>query len=101
MNRTTGKNECQGIIHLFCKIMHSLYCCDEFLHGNQCFGSIHISTPQTQLGNEESTLSSETEGQENKIALSSSYCLDFLSHVEAEEIEICVHDSMHPAVFKI
>jgi len=64
-------------------------------------GSVHISTPQTQLGSEESTLSVATSGQENKIALSSSYCLDFLSHIEDGEVEMCVQDSMHPAVFRV
>jgi DNA polymerase-3 subunit beta len=62
-------------------------------------GSVHIATPQTQAGKDETTLSAEVTGDDNKIALSSSYLLDFLSHVDDSEVEFRLTDSMHPAVF--
>ena len=61
--------------------------------------SVHIATPQTQAGKDETTLSAEVTGDDNKIALSSSYLLDFLSHVDDSEVEFRLTDSMHPAVF--
>ena len=64
-------------------------------------GSVHITTPQTQAGQDETTLDAEVIGDNNKIALSSSYLLDFLSHVEDEEVEVKLTDSMHPAVFNL
>ena len=63
--------------------------------------SVHIATPQTQTGQDETTLEASATGDDNKIALSSSYLLDFLSHVDDEEVEIQLADSMHPAVFSI
>ncbi len=60
---------------------------------------VTIATPQTQMGKDEATLDGDVQGTTNKIALSSSYLLDFLSHVEGEEVEMRVTDSMHPAVF--
>jgi len=62
-------------------------------------GSLHIATPQTQTGKDEATLSVQVEGSENKIALSSSYLLDFLGHIESDEVELHITDSMHPALF--
>lgn len=64
-------------------------------------GNVHITTPQTQTGQDETTLNVDTEGNDNKIALSSSYLLDFLSHVDDEEVEFKLTDSMHPAVFHL
>jgi len=64
-------------------------------------GSVHITTPQTQAGKDEATLEAPLSGGENKIALSSSYLLDFLSHVDEDEVEVHITDSMHPAVFKL
>jgi len=46
-------------------------------------------------------LDAEVSGKENKIALSSSYLLDFLGHVEDEKVEVHLTDSMHPAVFHL
>ena len=63
--------------------------------------SAHITTPQTQYGKDEATIPVETQGADGKIALSSSYLLDFLSHINAETIEFRVTDSMHPAVFHL
>ncbi len=41
------------------------------------------------------------EGTTNKIALSSSYLLDFLNHAEGDTVEMQLTDSMHPAVFHL
>lgn len=64
-------------------------------------GKVHMTTPQTQMGKDEATLEVSQSGKENKIALSSSYLLDFLNHMENEEVEIQITDSMHPAVFRL
>jgi len=63
--------------------------------------SMHITTPQTQAGKDEATLDVSVDGGSNKIALSSSYLLDFLTHVDDDEVEIHITDSMHPAVFRL
>lgn len=60
-----------------------------------------ISTPSTQLGKDEAELNAEVTGKAAKIALSSSYLLDFLGHTESEQVEVCVLDSLHPALFRI
>jgi DNA polymerase III subunit beta len=62
---------------------------------------INVSTPQTQLGKDEATIPAELEGADTKIALSSSYLLDFLGHIDADAVEMRVMDSMHPAVFHL
>ncbi len=62
---------------------------------------VHMQTPQTQLGRDEATLPAETTGADGKIALSSSYLLDFLAHIDGEQVEMRVMDSMHPAVFHL
>ncbi|KKW36947.1 DNA polymerase III subunit beta [Candidatus Peribacteria bacterium RIFOXYC2_FULL_55_14] len=64
-------------------------------------GHVRITTPQTQAGQDETTLSVSIKGGDNKIALSSSYLLDFLSHVGDEEVEFKLTDSMHPALFHL
>jgi DNA polymerase-3 subunit beta len=64
-------------------------------------GAARITTPQTQVGKDEAELSAEVTGGENKIALSSSYLLDFLSHIESEGLLMKVTDSLHPAVFTL
>lgn len=61
--------------------------------------AVHITSPLTQLGKDEATLSAEVAGSSNKIALSSSYLLDFLAHAGEEKVEIRLTDSMHPALF--
>lgn len=60
-----------------------------------------ITTPQTPLGKDEATLSVELTGMDGKIALSSSYLLDFLSHIDVEALDMRITDSMHPAVFHL
>jgi len=64
-------------------------------------GGLHIITPQTQTGKDEATLEVSLEGSDNKIALSSSYILDFLSRVEDKEVHIHITDGVHPAVFRV
>lgn len=64
-------------------------------------GGVRLVSPQTQIGKEESTLSAETKGKENKIALSSSYLLDFLGHIDEDDINMTIVDSVHPAVFRL
>ncbi|MDB4978875.1 MAG: polymerase subunit beta [Candidatus Peribacteria bacterium] len=58
-----------------------------------------IATPQTQIGKDETTLACELTGEENKIALSSSYLLDLLGHVDGEVLLMKMVDSQHPALF--
>lgn len=60
---------------------------------------VKLTTPQTQAGKDEALLSAELTGKENKIALSSSYLLDFLGHIDTEVIAMKMTDAMHPAVF--
>ncbi|MBT89892.1 MAG: DNA polymerase III subunit beta [Spirochaetales bacterium] len=75
------------------------------INNNLTFGfaknKVHITTPQTQMGKDEADLDVSVDGNANKIALSSSYLLDFLTHVTGDEVEVHVTDSMHPAVFHI
>ncbi len=63
--------------------------------------TIHITTPHTQTGKDEATIDADIQGEENKIALSSSYLLDFLSHIQDDVIAMHIEDSMHPAVFHV
>lgn len=62
---------------------------------------VRLVSPQTQIGKEESTISAETKGKENKIALSSSYLLDFLGHIDDDDTNMAIVDSVHPAVFRL
>lgn len=64
-------------------------------------GQAHLTTPQTPIGKDESTITAEVEGGDTKIALSSSYLLDFLGHVDADQLKISVMDAMHPAIFRL
>ncbi len=60
-----------------------------------------IATPQTQVGKDEATLTAQLEGNENKIALSSSYLLDFLGHIDGETVRMEMSDSQRPAIFRL
>ncbi len=64
-------------------------------------GALHLTTKQTQLGRDESTINAEVDGKDNKIAISSNYIIDFLSRIDSEQLNIEMSDKMHPAVFKI
>lgn len=61
---------------------------------------VHLATKQTQLGQDESTISVELTGQENKIAISSTYLIDFLTRFDSASVSIEILDKMHPAVFR-
>lgn len=62
---------------------------------------VHLTTPQTQGGRDESELPCEVSGSDNTIALSSAYLLDFLSHTSSASVEMRMSDSSHPAIFVI
>lgn len=64
-------------------------------------GAAKVSTPATQAGRDEAEIQVEKTGDDNKIALSSSYLLDLLGHIESDQVEMQVVDSMHPAVFTL
>ncbi len=67
-----------------------------------CAGSeTKVVTPQTQAGRDEATIQTEITGGENKIALSSSYLLDFLGHLDSETLLMQISDPMHPAIFTV
>jgi DNA polymerase III subunit beta len=63
--------------------------------------NLHIATPQTPFGKDETDIPAESGPGDAKIALSSSYMLDFLAHIPSDSCEMKVIDSMHPAVFHI
>lgn len=64
-------------------------------------GQTRVTTPQTPVGKDEAFLGTEVSGKDNKIALSSSYLLDFLGHLDNDAIEMQMTDSTHPALFLI
>lgn len=64
-------------------------------------GSLNLTTKQTQIGRDESAIICAIDGKENKIAVSSTYLIDFLSRLDSDEIVIELSDKMHPAVFKL
>ncbi len=64
-------------------------------------GQVQITTPQTPIGKDEATIAVEGLHSEGKIALSSGYLLDFLTHAEGEAVTLHMVDSMHPAVFHL
>lgn len=61
---------------------------------------VRIVTPSTQLGQDEAVIPAEVIGQGGKIALSSSYLLDFLGHSDDASVAFYISDSMHPALFR-
>ncbi len=62
-------------------------------------GQTRVTTPQTPAGKDEAFLGTEMTGKDSKIALSSSYLLDFLGHLDSDSIEMQMTDSTHPALF--
>ncbi|NOS67507.1 MAG: DNA polymerase III subunit beta [Candidatus Peribacteraceae bacterium] len=62
-------------------------------------GQTRVVTPQTPAGRDEALLTTEVSGKDNKIALSSSYLLDFLGHLDSDSINMQMTDSTHPALF--
>jgi DNA polymerase III sliding clamp (beta) subunit (PCNA family) len=63
--------------------------------------TLHLTTKQTQIGRDESAITCAVDGKDNKIAVSSTYLIDFLSRLDSEEVVIELSDKMHPAVFKL
>ncbi len=64
-------------------------------------GKVSVTTPQTAFGRDEAEVNAQVSGTDTRIALSSAYLLDFLSHVGGDTVEMKVSDGMHPAVFAI
>lgn len=62
---------------------------------------VHLTTKQTQLGRDESTIPVMLEGKDNKIAISSTYLIDFLSRLSDEKVSMELFDKMHPAIFRL
>lgn len=62
---------------------------------------LHLTTKQTQIGRDESTIAAELTGKETKIAISSTYLIDFLGRIDAPNVGIELSDKMHPAVFRV
>jgi DNA polymerase-3 subunit beta len=62
-------------------------------------GKAVIATPQTQVGKDEAELTAEITGGDTKIALSSSYLLDFLNHIDSDVVVMKMTDPQHPAIF--
>lgn len=62
---------------------------------------VHLTTKQTQLGKDESSIGSALEGKENKIAISSTYIIDFLGRIDDDTVIVELSDKMHPAVFRL
>lgn len=63
--------------------------------------TLRLSTQETQLGKDESEIEADVTGSSNKIALSSSYLIDFLAHVPSETLIITLSDKSRPAVFTL
>ena len=63
--------------------------------------SLHLFTKQTQIGKDESTITVSVDGKDNKIAISSTYLIDFLSRIDVDTLIMELSDKMHPAVFKL
>lgn len=61
---------------------------------------LKITTPATQLGEEEGELPIALTGDPGTIALNSEFVLDVLNHVGADQVEIGMNDQKSPAVFK-
>ncbi len=64
-------------------------------------GQVTITTPQTAFGQDEAAVQAQVSGADTRIALSSAYLLDFLSHVGGDGVEMRVQDGVHPAIFAI
>lgn len=64
-------------------------------------GELKISTSVTQIGKEESVIKTETEGEENKIALNSQYLLDILNNLNEKEIILQINEKINPIIVKI
>lgn len=61
---------------------------------------LRISTPATQVGEEEGELPIALDGEPGTIALNSDFVLDVLARMGADQVEVGINDSKSPAVFK-
>ena len=61
---------------------------------------LKISTPATQIGEEEGELPIALDGDPGTIALNSEFVLDVLNHLGADQVEVGINDAKSPAVFK-
>lgn len=61
---------------------------------------LRISTPATQVGEEEGELPIALDGEPGTIALNSDFVLDILGRLGADQVELGINDSKSPAVFK-
>jgi DNA polymerase III subunit beta len=62
--------------------------------------SLQVTTPATQIGEEEGTLPISLTGEENKIALNSEFILHILNNIGSDQTEITINDKATPALFK-
>ncbi|MEK7218771.1 MAG: DNA polymerase III subunit beta, partial [Patescibacteria group bacterium] len=100
-----GKTNALFAAHEFSTAVKRMHYFAKEMNNNLTFhvakGQVKMSTPQTQIGRDEAVLAAEVAGDENKIALSSSYLLDFLGHIHTDNVLMKVTDSLHPAVFTL
>jgi len=61
---------------------------------------LKVSTPATQVGEEEGELPISLDGAPGKIALNSEFVLDILGNLGTDQVEFGINDSASPAVFK-
>lgn len=62
--------------------------------------SLIVSTPATQIGEEEGTLPIALSGEETSIALNSEFILQALSHLQTNQMEITINGKTTPALLK-
>lgn len=63
--------------------------------------AVHFITKQTQIGRDESSIPATLTGAETKIAISSTYLMDFLGRIPSEKVILEVLDKLHPAIFRL
>lgn len=61
---------------------------------------LKITTPATQVGEEEGELPIALDGEPGQIALNSEFVLDILGNLGEDQVELGINDSTSPAVFK-
>ncbi len=61
---------------------------------------LKLTTPVTQVGEEEGELPISLSGDPGTIALNSEFVLDALAHLGTDQVEMGMNDSKSPAVFK-
>jgi DNA polymerase III subunit beta len=61
---------------------------------------LNVTTPATQIGEEEGNLPISISGEPSKIALNSDFILHILNHIGSDQVEITINDKATPALFK-